>query len=77
MERLHVPINRVDVRRGLTFGDLAQHYTEHKLVECFESIRPKAHTTIKATSEFSETDCSHDGGTESHLASNPWKWSSG
>jgi hypothetical protein len=36
------------VRRGLTFGDLAQHYAEHELVECFESIRPKAHTTIKS-----------------------------
>jgi len=47
VERLHVPINRVDVRRGLTFGDLAQHYAEHELLECFESIRPKAHTTIK------------------------------
>ena len=47
VERLHIPINRVDVRRGLTFGDLAQHYAEHELVECSESIRPKAHTTIK------------------------------
>ena len=47
VERLHVPINRVDVRRGLTFGDLAQHYAEHELVDCSDSIRPKAHTTIK------------------------------
>jgi hypothetical protein len=47
VERLHVPINRVDMRRGLTFGDLAQHYAEHELVEGSESIRPKAHTTIK------------------------------
>src|SRR5437879_1898405 len=47
VERLHVPINRVDVRRGLTFGDLAQHYAEHELAEASESIRPKAHTTIK------------------------------
>ena len=45
VERLHVPINPLDVRRGLTFGDLAQHYAEHELVECSESIRPKAHTT--------------------------------
>ena len=37
VERLHVPINGVDVRRGLTFGDLAQHYAEHELVECSES----------------------------------------
>jgi len=47
VERLHVPINRVDVRRGLIFGDLAQHYAEHELAEASESIRPKAHTTIK------------------------------
>ena len=77
VERLHVPINRVDARRGLTFGDLAQHYAEHELVESSESIRPKAHTTIKATSESPETACSHDGATESHLASSRWKWSSG
>jgi hypothetical protein len=48
VERLHFPINRVNVRRALTFGDLAQHYAEHELVECSESIRPKAHTTIKS-----------------------------
>src|SRR6266404_5424110 len=47
VERLHVPINRVDVRRGLIFGDLAQHYAEHELAEASESIRPKAHTTVK------------------------------
>ena len=38
VERLHVPVNQVDVRRGLTFGDLAQHYAEHELVECSESM---------------------------------------
>ena len=48
VERLHIPINQVDVRRGLTFGDLAQHYAEHELVECSESIRPKAHTRPSA-----------------------------
>jgi hypothetical protein len=47
VERLHVPINRVDVRSGLIFGDLAQHYAEHELAEASESIRPKAHTTTK------------------------------
>jgi hypothetical protein len=31
VERLHVPINRVDMRRGLIFGDLAQHYAEHRI----------------------------------------------
>jgi hypothetical protein len=47
VERLCVPINRIDVRRGLIFGDLPQHYAEHELAEASESIRPKAHTTIK------------------------------
>jgi hypothetical protein len=47
VERLHVPINRADARCGLIFGDLAQHYAVHELVDCSESIRPKAHTTIK------------------------------
>jgi integrase len=47
VERLHLHINHLDARRGLTFGDLAQHYAEHELVGCSESIRPKAHTTIK------------------------------
>ena len=45
--RLHLPINQVEPRRGLTFADLAQHYAEHELVEYSESIRPKAYTTIK------------------------------
>jgi len=47
IERLHLQINPVDSRRGVTFGDLALHYAEHELVERTESIHPKAHTTIK------------------------------
>jgi hypothetical protein len=47
IERLHLQINPVDSRRGVTFGDLALHYPEHELVERTESIHPKAHTTIK------------------------------
>src|SRR5437870_11857194 len=39
IERLHVPINRVDARRGVTFGDLAQHYAEHESVEPLEPLR--------------------------------------
>ena len=31
VKRLHVPINRVDVRRGLIFGDLAQHCAEQRV----------------------------------------------
>lgn len=47
VERLHLPINPVNSRQGVTFGDLALHYAEHELVERSESIDPKAHTTIK------------------------------
>lgn len=32
VERLHLSINPVNSRRGVTFGDLAQHYAEHELV---------------------------------------------
>jgi hypothetical protein len=77
VERLHVPINRVDVRRGLIFGDLAQHYAEHELAEASESIRPKAHTTIKGYERVLRNRLLPRWGTESHLASNRWKWSSG
>jgi hypothetical protein len=47
VERLHLPINPVDSRRGVTFGELVVHYAEHELAERSESIHPKAHTTIK------------------------------
>ena len=47
VERLHLALNPVDSRRGVTFADLAQHYSEHELVDRSESIHPKAHTTIK------------------------------
>src|SRR5216683_2774176 len=47
VERLHLALNPVDSRRGVTFADLAQHYAEHELVDRSESIHPKAHTTIK------------------------------
>jgi hypothetical protein len=47
VERLHLQINPVDLRRGVAFADLALHYAEHELVGRSESIHPKAHTTIK------------------------------
>ncbi|MGH9644020.1 MAG: tyrosine-type recombinase/integrase [Terriglobales bacterium] len=47
VKRLHLPINPLDSRRGVTFGDLALHYAEHELVERSESIHAKAYTTIK------------------------------
>jgi hypothetical protein len=46
-KRLHLALNPVDSRRGVTFADVAQHYAEHELVDRSESIHPKAHTTIK------------------------------
>jgi len=48
VERLHLPINQVNSRRGVTFGDLAQHYAEHELVDQTESIHAKAHTTVRS-----------------------------
>jgi len=44
VQRLHLAINQVDSRRGVTFGDLA----EHELVDHTESIRAKAHTTVRS-----------------------------
>ena len=46
VKRMHLPINQVNSRRGVTFGDLAQHYAEHELVDNTESIHAKAHTTV-------------------------------
>lgn len=48
IERLHLHINEVDSRRGVTFGDLAQHYAECELVDHTQTIHPKAHTTIRS-----------------------------
>ena len=48
VDRLRVPINQFNSRRGITFGDLAQHYAEHELADHTESIHPKAHTTVRA-----------------------------
>jgi len=47
VEQLHLALNPVDSRRGVTFTDLAQHYAERELLDRSESIHPKAHTTIK------------------------------
>ena len=46
VERLHLQINEVNSRRGIKFGDLAQHYAELELVDHTESIHAKAHTTV-------------------------------
>src|SRR5882672_6321009 len=36
VERLHLALNPVDSRRGVTFADLAQHYAEHELVDLLQ-----------------------------------------
>ena len=41
VERLHLHINKVNSRRGITFGDLAQHYAELELVDHQESDPPQ------------------------------------
>jgi hypothetical protein len=33
VERLHLQLNPVDLRGGVTFGDLALHYADHELIE--------------------------------------------
>jgi len=47
VERLHLHTNQVNSRRGITFGDLAQHYAEQELIDHAESIHAKAHTTVR------------------------------
>jgi len=39
--RLHLQINKLDSRQGVTFADLVQHYTEHELCEHSESYPSK------------------------------------
>ena len=48
VERLHLHINHMELRRGVTFADLAQHCAEHELADYTDSIHPKAHTTVRA-----------------------------
>ena len=48
VKRLHVSTNQVNSRRGITLGDLAQHYAEHELVDHTESIHAKAYTTVRS-----------------------------
>jgi len=70
VERLHVPINRVDMRRAIdseTWLSTTQNTSWLKPPN--QSAPRRTHNYKRATSEFSETACSHDGGTESHSAS--------
>jgi integrase len=48
VESLHLHLNDLNPRRGITFGDLAQHYADHELVDHTDSIHPKAHTTVRS-----------------------------
>ena len=41
IETLQLPINQLNSRRGVTFGDLAQHYAEHELVDYTETYPPE------------------------------------
>ena len=41
IKKLHLLLNKVDSRRGITFGDLAQHYAEHELVDYTETHPPE------------------------------------
>jgi hypothetical protein len=61
VERLHLPINPVDSRRGVTFAELVLHYAEHELVERTESIHPKAQTTIKGYDRVLRNRLLHQG----------------
>src|SRR5882724_3390355 len=77
VERLHLPINQVDLRRGVTFADLAQHYAEHELADHTESIHPRRTPQCEHTNECSATACSRDGVTGLRSALNRSKWSNG
>ena len=78
VERLHVPINRVDGRRGLTFGDLAQHYAEHELVRLLRINPPKGphnHKRLRASPPKPSAATMGEQNRTWHR--NRWKWSSG
>jgi hypothetical protein len=47
IERLHLHIKQMDLKRGETFGDLAQHSADHELIDHTKSIHPKANTTVR------------------------------
>ena len=61
VERLHVPINRVVVRRGLIFGDWRSTTQNTSWLKPPNQSAPRRTQPSKATSECSETACSHDG----------------
>jgi hypothetical protein len=48
VDKLHLHLNELNARKGILFGDLAQHYSEHELVDHTESIHAKAHTTVRS-----------------------------
>ena len=77
VERLHLPINQMNSRRGVTFGDLAQHYAEHELVDHTESIHAKTHTTVRAYERVIRNRCYHNGETGLRSVSNRWRWNNG
>lgn len=43
---LHEQINKPEFKGPVTFGHLAQHFTDHELGDQADSADPKSHTTI-------------------------------
>ena len=77
VERQHLHINQVDFRGCVTFADLAHHYAEHELVAPPNPFIRRHTRQFELTSECSAIGCCHTGGTESHSASNRWRWNNG
>ena len=77
VERLHLPINQVNSRRGVAFGDLAQHYAEQELVDHTETIHPKAHTTVQSYERVLRNRLLPKWEHRLRLVLNHWKWSNG
>ena len=59
VERLHLQLNPVDLRGGVTFADLALHYADHELVERTESINPRRTPQSSVTCGCFRTGRSH------------------
>ena len=72
VERLHLQLNRVDLRGGVTFADLALHYADHELVERTVSRlswKWRKRSSVKITERTYEegTEAFHSRRKSSHL----------
>jgi hypothetical protein len=54
-------LREVNLRLGITFGDLAQHYAQHELVDHTESIHAKHIPRCDPTNASSGPDCCRNG----------------